>query len=120
MNYNYSIGDIMEVAEKKRGVDGWKSVVWHASWNGFLVEGCIPDGVYSRGPRKGRPRFNKPYDKVVVTSAEMDEAAQSYEAVTGKCWDCKGTGQVWNGWSKADGSKYRQCLRCDGSGEAQP
>ena len=56
--------------------------------------------------------------RVIVTKAELQAKAAVYETETGKCWDCKGTGQVWAGWSKADGTRYRDCPRCNATGNA--
>jgi hypothetical protein len=119
MKYNYSIDDIMKAAEAKVGVDGWEAYKWENCDGDSIVTGDIPDGVYRSGPRKGRPRFKGSGRRVVITRSELQVIATAYEAETGKCWDCKGTGQTWAGWSKAEGTRYRECQRCKGTGEAQ-
>jgi hypothetical protein len=116
--HKFSIGDVMEFAEIKVGILGWKAYTWEACGCDSIVTGDIPVGVYKSGKNKDRPKFKGPGRKVIVTKAEMQEKATQYEAETGKCWDCKGTGQTWVGWSKEEGTRYRACLRCGGSGDS--
>jgi hypothetical protein len=119
MNYKFSVSDIEHFAEAKVGIDGWKAYRWERADEDSIITGDIPHGVYKTGKRKGRPKFIGNGRKVVVTNAEMQAHAAAWEAATGKCWDCKGTGQTWAGWSKAEGTRYRTCQRCNGSKEAQ-
>lgn len=122
--YNFSIQDEMRLAEAKLGIDGWKAYQWSATDGGkdSIVKGCVPSGVYAKGPRKGLPKFRPATPGtervVVITEAEMIAAAEAYE-VNGTCWDCKGTGKTSAGWSKAEGTEYRKCTRCDGSGRVE-
>ena len=70
------------------------------------------------GPRKGKPTWRDvPTQKAVVTGAEIEAEKARYEADTGKCSDCMGSGQVLARWSAAEGKKYRPCGRCGGTGE---
>ena len=119
MNHKFSIGDYMEAAEAKVNIEGWKAYRWEDCDGDSIVTGDVPNGVYRSGKRKGRPRFNGPGQKVIVTKAELQSRAATYEAETGRCWDCKGTGQAWVGWSKAEGARYSTCSRCSGTGEVQ-
>ena len=119
MNYKFSAGDFMKAAEAKVGIEGWEAYRWEDCDGDSIVTGDVPDGVYRSGPRKGRPRFKGPGRRVIITRSDMWAVATAYEAETGKCWDCKGTGQTWAGWSKAEGTHYRECQRCGGTGEAQ-
>jgi hypothetical protein len=116
--YNFSIGDIMQIAERKMP-EGWSAFRWERATGGSMVTGSIPDGVYSRGPRKGKPRRIGPKEVVVVSKNEMGTAAAAYESSSGNCWDCKGTGQVPWKWVKAGGWQHKSCDRCHGSGSAQ-
>jgi hypothetical protein len=120
MTHNFTIRDIKEAAEAKVGIEGWKAYSWEPCDEDSIVTGDVPDGVYRSGKRKGQPRYKGPGRKVIVTRAELQAKAIAYEAETGKCWDCKGTGQAWGGWSKADGPRYRTCSRCSGTGMVQP
>lgn len=119
--YLYSIQDIMGVAESKVGIEGWQGVSWERVGEDSVVAGCVPDGVYSRGPRKGKPRYSKPVAgtsrKVVVVESEIMEHASRYESEENNCWDCKGSGEVFHSWDHKEGTTYRKCKRCDGSGK---
>ncbi len=119
MNYSFSIKDAMEAAEVKVGIEGWKAYEWQNCDGDSIVTGSVPDGVYSKGPRKGEPRFKGPGERVIVSKVELETMAVAYEAETGKCWDCRGTGKMWAGWNKAEGNSYQECQRCNGTGEAQ-
>lgn len=81
--------------------------------------GCVPDGVYQRGPKKGRPRFDHPVPgttrHICVLTSEMIEHAKEYERSTMQCWDCKGLARVIVAWSR-DGKKFAHCPRCAGLG----
>lgn len=120
MEYQHSIKDVMDLATSKVNIPTWQPYVWEKIEGGDLVTGCVPDGAYTRGPRKGRPRFGKPIPgtrKVVaVTKMELDTRAAQYEATEGKCWRCKGEGSEFAGWSVTDGVRQRTCQRCNGSG----
>ena len=119
MTRNFSIRDIMGAAEAKAGIDGWRAYSWERCGEDSIVTGDIPAGVYKSGKRKGKPKFKGPGRKVIVTRAELQAKATVYEAETGKSWDCKGTGQTWAGWSKTEGTRYRECQRCGGTGEVR-
>lgn len=86
-----------------------------------MVTGEVPDGVYTRGPRKGKPRFRRHAGQhhmtIVVSDSEIYSEAAQHES-GGSCWNCKGTGEVWAGWSVAEGTKRRTCGRCGGTGKA--
>ena len=118
MDYIFSIQDVMDVAAKKVGIDRWQAFQWESVTGGSVVRGEVPSGVYVRGPKKGRPRFGRPgaahKQRVVVSHAEMESAAKEYEASTGLCWDCKGSGDVSVGWSAEHGVKRATCARCGG------
>jgi hypothetical protein len=118
MPNKFSIEDVMTFAKSKVGIDGWVAYTWEACGDDSLVTGDVPSGIYRSGPRKGKQKFTGPGRKVVVTRQEMQAKATAYESDTGKCWDCKGTGQVWAGWSKTDGTRYRDCQRCNATGNA--
>lgn len=115
-DFNFSIKDCHDIAEAKVGIQGWSAYRWTRLEDDALIEGCVPDGVYARGPRKGRPRYNGKnvthQKKVAVTKSELQAAAKAYETAEGKCWDCKGTGKTFSGWSAAEGTTYRPCARC--------
>jgi hypothetical protein len=114
--YKHTIGDAMALAESKKPT-GWKAFRWQQADGGHIVTGAIPIGTYRSGPRKGRPKYPKDSQIVVVTTEELNAKAKEYEKETGNCWECKGTGLVFVGWSKAEGSKRNTCPRCSGVGK---
>jgi len=117
---SHSIRDAMDLAAKKCGIPGWEGYRWQAMEGGSLVHGCVPSGLYTRGQRKGTPKFRPPMpgtDRVVVISdADISAEADAYETA-GKCWNCKGEGKTIARISVADGTSYRECRACDGTGK---
>ena len=115
MTYRFTIDDEIEFAARKVGIEGWQGYKWERTDNGALILGCVPDGVYQRGPRKGWPRFDKPMPgttrHICILTSEMIAHAAEYERVTHKCWDCKGLGTILASWSP-DGRKFADCPRC--------
>lgn len=108
-----------EVARKKlsKGAD-WQMTGWECvgETSDLIVRGAVPVGEFKSGPRKGRAKFAKPFDSCVVTEAEAKAAAVAWEAETGKCSKCQGTGQELAGWRAGEGNKYRDCRRCSATG----
>lgn len=106
------------------GIPGWKGYrfTWLDDSDLLQVEGCIPAGVYSRGPRKGQPRYRHPDAvgtrcTITWSRAELDRHADAWEHATGKCRTCVGSEQLH--WRRVDDRKeYRPCPRCGGTGEA--
>lgn len=115
-NHKFTFKDCLEAAEAKVGIEGWKAYRWEDCDGDSIVTGSVPDGTYKFGPRKGQPKFVGEGRKVILSKVELEAIATAYEGETGKCWDCKGTGQVWAGWSKTEGTRYRECQRCKGTG----
>jgi hypothetical protein len=111
--------DDIDAIVKTKMPDGWLPYKWECVAGGYLVTGSIPNGVYQSGPRKGAPRHSGNGEVVVVSDGDLKAAATAYEASTGKCWRCKGSGQIDCGWSKAEGTTYRRCEQCGGTGKAQ-
>jgi hypothetical protein len=116
MTYKYSLNDVMELAEKKVGIEGWIGYSWKRCGSDSIVTGDVPIGLFKSGQRKGKPRFRGPGRTVIVTNVEMQATAATYESETGNCWDCHGSGQIAIGWSQTDGKRYTTCTRCGGSG----
>lgn len=110
-----------EVAKRKvSGPDGWEVYGWERVGSDLLVEGGVPR-LLKAGPRKGQKTWRDvPVQKAVVTSAELTAEHDRYEAETGKCGDCYGKGEVFASWSATEGTKYRQCQRCGGTGTTKP
>lgn len=104
------------IARKKAGGHpAWRACTWQACMGAdSLVEGAVPNiGL------DGKPRWvGMELDKVVVTDAEVEAAKLAYEAETGKCSKCAGSGQENAGWHYKEGNKYRDCKQCGASGKA--
>ena len=46
---------------------------------GFTLEGAVPVGVYTKGPRKGRVKWPKKLETVVLLATELDAFIENYE-----------------------------------------
>lgn len=107
------------VAARKANRPGWRWCQTERITGGFLVTGDVPKGVYKTGKKAGRVRWGKAEDmqKIVVTDAEIAADETRYESETGACFRCCGNGDVPAGWSKENGSTFRPCPRCQGTGK---
>lgn len=119
--YSCTIRDVMDLAEFASGNPAWGAYCAGSATGGYIVDGCVPYGTYSRGPRKGKPRYSHPKatDRrtIIVTTDQVQAAASAYESC-GRCWQCKGSGKEWSGWSAETGTRQRTCRRCQGTGKA--
>lgn len=113
---SYTLQDAFDVASRKVSVPGWQGYRWQSVVGGCVVRGQVPNGAYTKGKRKGSPRFTQHKDAarcdVYVSDADLLAAAARFEEETGLCWDCKGTGQIFSGWSQSSGVRYRPCRKC--------
>jgi hypothetical protein len=100
--------------------DEWRPCIYESLDGGFLLHGAAPLGVYSRGPRKGRPKWppTKDLRRVIVTRAQVEIAKFNYERATGECHGCGGTGQTVKSMGLGQATTYRACAACNGSGVA--
>lgn len=114
-----------EIAKARVGDPKWEPCIWRAvgdrdKGGAVIISGGEPR-MMTRGPRKGQPSWaHIPKDHlvdVVVTEAELRAAELKYEADTGNCLNCGGSGQEVAS-AGVGGTQYRQCYRCKGSGEA--
>lgn len=110
---------MVEIARRKLGGDpGLKWVSAKAVTGGFLIEMGKPTRTYAKGPRKGKDDWRKVETKQAIVTKEETEATElAYEA-EGKCSNCDGEGRESAGWSAAEGTKWRECRRCKGTGKA--
>lgn len=83
----------------------------------FLIKGAVYPEKFSRGPRKGRTNFRKPAPgtecEVPITCAAQKTWLSRWEAETGLCHHCKGSGWKWSGWGRDKGNSYRHCSHCE-------
>ena len=86
---------------------------------GYELRGSVPIGTYSRGPRKGRPKWPRlaELQRVVITMDEVRQARIRWENETGLCSNCGGSGQQVKS-TGISGTTYRECISCDGTGRA--
>jgi hypothetical protein len=86
---------------------------------GFYLRGAVPIGTYSRGPRKGRPKWPPlgQLERVVITADEVKQARICWENETGLCSHCGGSGQQVKS-TGINGTTYRECGACSGTGKA--
>lgn len=86
---------------------------------GFYLRGAVPIGTYSRGPRKGRPKWPPlgQLQRVVITADEVNQARIWWENETGLCSHCGGSGQRV-AVAGINGTTYRECVSCEGTGKA--
>jgi hypothetical protein len=78
--------------------------------------------IYSQGKSKGLPNW-KMADKdseraVYIKDADHDLWLVKWEASTGKCHQCVGTGEVFQSWETGKGVTYKKCSVCVGTGAA--
>lgn len=120
-------GYLIEIhAREKAGMpDTWRSWLWErvgppeAPYPFIRLTGAVVP-LLTRGPRKGKPnwrRKDKATERVVtITPDEHDAWATAWQARTGKCRDCMGEGRrPWSS-SARDGTTYRSCKACEGTG----
>ncbi len=88
---------------------------------GFELIGAAPIGTYTRGPRKGRPKFppRKQMRSVFITHDQIRQTRHLWELETGLCSHCGGSGQLPSVIS-IHGNTYKPCHWCNATGEVQP
>lgn len=117
---------ILQAREKSSLPDNWhpwKFEIKDSPYGDFLeLTGAICP-LYVRGPKKGKPNYEKAdmatACTVQVGRQEYVEWVAKWEKETGKCAMCNGTGKEFSGWSASDGKTYKPCSRCEVQPEAQ-
>jgi hypothetical protein len=107
------------IARRKLGAPPeWELCGWErVGTDGVLITGGIPRLLKS-GPSKGKKTWrDSEITKAVVTKGEEAIERAAYEASTGNCGECLGSGKTWAGWKLGEGSSYRQCRDCSGTGK---
>lgn len=71
------------------GLPGWRGYryTWIDNTDLLEIKGCIPAGVYTRGPRKGQVRWRHPSNAhtqctVTMSRSEIDRRLAAMEAKT--------------------------------------
>lgn len=112
---------IEAAARRKLGAsEDWKAYQFESIDGDYIVVGSVPVGVFSSGPRKGKPKWKGDGKKVIVHGAEVEAEIARYVGATGNCFNCFGTKEEFLSWSIAEGTKRRHCSVCGGSGVAAP
>ena len=110
-------------AEKRYNVpSGWKWCflnVHNIPKEYVEVKGAVPIGVYKSGPAKGRPKFPRTADLLTIwmKQTDIDAVAIEWESENDACHKCEGKGESQFSWSRTDGSQYRKCTHCNGTGK---
>lgn len=114
------------IAERKRGMPvgwGWFSIkLVDSSTGAALLKGAVCTAVFQRGPQKGQKNWSKrdrsTERELVITEAELAAMRLEWEAETGRCFVCGGSGQQFASWSATAGTKTEPCTRCRSTGRA--
>jgi hypothetical protein len=88
---------------------------------GVELIGAKPIGEYTRGPKKGQPKFppRKDLRSVFLPRDQISQTRQQWEQETGLCSHCGGSGQTIR-IASIHGNTYKPCDRCKGTGRMQP
>lgn len=80
----------------------------------YQITGAVPLRYLSKGKNKGKPVWppDKDCQVFTFTPEQIDRVTLDWEAETNCCSLCGGDGQEF-----ADGTRYRICRRCNGSGK---
>jgi hypothetical protein len=111
--------------EKFAVPDGWRWFSWSRKefdkpHEYLLVSGAVCTAKIERGKRKGQTNWRL-RDKAteathVIRRSELEAFQHEWQALTGLCFECYGTGQEWDGWSAAAGNRYAPCHHCKATG----
>jgi len=92
-------------------------------WHFAQYDGAVYPHLITRGPRKGRPNYRKPVPGTQRTVILDDRAFEAWKLQwqndTGLCCVCAGSGEVWAGWSAAEGNRTRPCDDCNTTGQVR-
>lgn len=87
-----------------------------------IYKGGVYPFAITKGKHKGRTNYRKPLPGTertcVINGREFEVWLPTWEAKTGKCHECRGTGQRWIGWNAAEGNRHCDCERCGATGNA--
>jgi hypothetical protein len=104
----------------------WRATTWQVVGDvkspiGIQLSGGVYRHVKTRGPNKGKTDFRKPEPgsevTLVVGKAQFEAWRAKWEAETGWCSECHGTGVVFAGWNHITGTRMRVCKPCGGTGD---
>lgn len=113
-----------EHAKEKRGLPAnWRIYKWECFPKGagetiyVAVTGAVCEHFKKGTAHRNWRLLDKTTECTVnLPVAEHEVWKLQWEKRTGKCHECVGTGEVFAGWSAAEGTRFRGCSRCKGSG----
>jgi len=115
--------DLMNrIVARRLGKPGWvwcrSEVVGEGDDASFILDGAVPTGVISKGPRKGRVRWPKDLERAIVSRRDYRLELLAWEAETGKCHPCHGSGRTVASVKSGPPvvTTYRGCSRCTATG----
>lgn len=77
-----------------------------------------PHRLKKSGKHKGQKTWDvKQRRQVLVSTSEKEAEERRFEAEDDRCYVCYGDGQEFGSWSVENGTRYRQCKRCGGTGK---
>lgn len=92
--------------------------------SGVLVTGAVCTAIYSRGKRKGDTNWKKrdrsTEKELFISRNEYEKRRQKWQADTGKCVECLGSGKTLASMSIYTGKTYRPCHECKATGRITP
>ena len=107
-----------EILRRPADIDGWEAFKFETVGDAYLTEGGVPR-LLKTGPRRGQKTWRG--SRITrVTKAEASAERRRYEAETGACASCMGSGEVLTGWSRQGGDRLSLCPRCHGTKGAPP
>jgi hypothetical protein len=77
---------------------------------------CYKTQPITKGKNKGQKKYVGTATIVVISQDEIKAEEARYERMTGNCQRCFGNKQIAKSWSKDEGTVYRDCPRCKGTG----
>lgn len=85
------------------------------------MEGYVHNGAtFKTGKKAGQKKPRSPVPgterEIVFTMADIETLKTEWEASTGKCHQCTGSGREWTGWSADAGNRFKSCTRCNATG----
>lgn len=86
-----------------------------------IFNGAVCTILYKSGPKKGRlnwtTRDKSTEREIILTNGDIDRWRKAWSERTGKCLRCTGDGRMVIRVSASEGTSYRECRLCLGTGE---
>lgn len=114
IQFSYHAESVALRVSGKSRADSWSAYSWRLNRVGCEV-GIAEHRILTRGPNKGRRHWPKSGPVVVVTTEEVHAEAERYEREEKRCACCLGEKREPARIS-AEGTTYRTCRRCHGTG----